>query len=477
MSIRRRRDRNLKELRKQQHLVTASGQAYQSENSRQTTINKQGNWQYQPQMSNNKRAVYFDREKNEYVVGLRGTVISDPEDLQDDLAIVKNSLVNRPRFKREKLFLEQLKKRHNPSRITLTGHSLGGALATQLAQKTGDHAVGYNSGTAPTVGNFVGNTVRRFKNGSKVKTYNVSSDPISLTNPWSKRINRKRGLDPHSLNNFVIEGGKMLKGKFAERKLSEFNFSTPVLRVVKDLELKNQGSQIPVELLGSQSRKILSLYASDYDFFQQLTMSDIPLFVDHVINLIRGLGAEPNVQIVELKVQGWPMKKIKPSISNLQRYKKQIEFGVASDPFTKLDLVLFDGKYYNQITIVYLFAPIAKPKQIISELKRDAIEYKKAGYRYKSAKRLLQSGTVNQRKKAWLVVTDPILSTTNLAISRLEGYLQASKPDNKSLTWIKQDLSKVLTGVQQQYLVKLLRPPSKARVRQAIQYLHKQKLT
>jgi len=102
--------------------------------------------------------------------------------------------------------------------------------------------VGYNSGTAPTVGNFVGNTVRRFKNGSKVKTYNVSSDPISLTNPWSKRINRKRGLDPHSLNNFVIEGGKMLKGKFAERKLSEFNFSTPVLRVVKDLELKNQGS-------------------------------------------------------------------------------------------------------------------------------------------------------------------------------------------------------------------------------------------
>jgi len=28
-------------------------------------------------------------------------------------------------------------------------------------------------------------------------------------------------------------------------------------------------------------------------------------------------------------------------------------------------------------------------------LKRDAIEYKKAGYRYKSAKRLLQSGTVN----------------------------------------------------------------------------------
>jgi len=57
-------------------------------------------------MSNSKRAVYFDRRNDEYVVGLRGTVISDPEDLQDDLAIVKNSLVNRPRFKREKLFLE-----------------------------------------------------------------------------------------------------------------------------------------------------------------------------------------------------------------------------------------------------------------------------------------------------------------------------------------------------------------------------------
>ena len=41
----------------------------------------------------------------------------------------------------------------------------------------------------------------------------MKSDPISLTNPFSIRVSRKSGLDPHSMNNFINGRGKMLDQK------------------------------------------------------------------------------------------------------------------------------------------------------------------------------------------------------------------------------------------------------------------------
>ena len=322
---------------------------------------------------------------------------------------------------------------------------------------------------------MVGNTIRRFATRGKTKSYNVSSDPISLGNPFSKRINRKAGLDPHSLGDFVIQGGKAQNDPII-RKFNLFNFAKPLLKVADLLELDNTSKQSVIELKGSQTNPVISLYASDYDFFQQLTQKDIPMFVPHLIHLVELLSSKGSpIRPVELKLGG---KNYKPTVKNLKRLEPRIQSIISKDAFAKLDLIMFDGKYYQEITVVYLFEPLANPKEIQTELLKESKEYRKQGMRYKASKRVIQSnkGTLKQRRSALKTLENPKLSQINRTANHLEAFLRFPNAKRTSLQWIKQDLSNVLNHKQQAEVSKLLNKGTKANGKKVMDLLKQWKL-
>ena len=99
--------------------------------------------------------MYATLNKSHIIVGERGTVVSDLEDLGNDGRVVMGNLHNARRFKEEDAFIGKLKKEFPDSRITITGHSLGGSYASRLAHKHGIEAYAWNEGSAPNAKNLL----------------------------------------------------------------------------------------------------------------------------------------------------------------------------------------------------------------------------------------------------------------------------------------------------------------------------------
>jgi hypothetical protein len=71
---------------------------------------------------------------NVIVIGVRGTKLTDTADLKADASLVLNMLPSTQRYKRDKEFVSNLVREYPASNHTyyLSGHSLGGAIQTQL---------------------------------------------------------------------------------------------------------------------------------------------------------------------------------------------------------------------------------------------------------------------------------------------------------------------------------------------------------
>jgi len=81
-----------------------------------------------------------------------------------------------------------------------------------LGQKHGLETHAFNPGTSPHLNNVARNLGHALN--PKINTYAVNTDIISTTDPFVKnRINKTKGLDSHSMNNFIGSGkiGDFLK--------------------------------------------------------------------------------------------------------------------------------------------------------------------------------------------------------------------------------------------------------------------------
>jgi len=178
-------------------------EAYVEPNSRARDID---GYLYQPNKSHDKRAVYHHPSKKHTIIGQRGTVVTDAEDLADDVALATGQDWTKKnlRYNTEKRFIK--KEVEGPHKVTLTGHSLGSSYASRLGHETGTESHGFNEGSSPHPKVLVEHAAHAFD--PNIHKYHVASDVISTTNPFpTERISRKKGQTPHSMNNF-IEGGK-----------------------------------------------------------------------------------------------------------------------------------------------------------------------------------------------------------------------------------------------------------------------------
>ena len=135
-------------MNKQQFYAQTANQAY--EKNREANI---ADFELDTELSDTRHAVYHNADKNHTVLAIRGTNTDLSADSIEDLAtdvtgVVFGNLTAEKRYKQAQSKLNAVKGKYGRSRIDLSGHSLGGAVATSLAERESDIAEAhvYNPG-------------------------------------------------------------------------------------------------------------------------------------------------------------------------------------------------------------------------------------------------------------------------------------------------------------------------------------------
>jgi hypothetical protein len=160
-------------------------------------------------------------------VSIRGTDLSTIksaiEDLGTDLALSIGQLKHTPRFRRDDRELQKLIAKYGKDNITITGHSLGGKLAVDLARKYDIEAHAFNEGASPleAMEEFGGESSiisdlkskKKQKDHSNINRYFVSNDPVSISglvgnstgahDTENLNVIAQSGSNAHSLDNFT----------------------------------------------------------------------------------------------------------------------------------------------------------------------------------------------------------------------------------------------------------------------------------
>jgi len=103
--------------------------------------------------SDDKCTVFTDNNHH-VVVSVRGTDVTSMDDIKEDGRIVAGSSMESPRTQHVMAIAQRLRADYPDSKLTLTGHSLGGRIAANVAVKLDVLAVTFNQGTTPLASNY-----------------------------------------------------------------------------------------------------------------------------------------------------------------------------------------------------------------------------------------------------------------------------------------------------------------------------------
>ena len=120
-------------------------------------------------LSSKHQSIYYNPKESHLLVNVRGT--QEVSDLVPDTAILLGRLKDTRRFQEAQEAHDRAKTKYNPRHTTVTGHSLGGSIASELETSPNTEKVTFNKGVSPfdTRGNAKGE-----------KAYRTAFDPISF---------------------------------------------------------------------------------------------------------------------------------------------------------------------------------------------------------------------------------------------------------------------------------------------------------
>lgn len=162
--------------------------------------------------SNSDMYAVRNPETKEVVISYRGTNPKNVRDLGNDLAIATG--FGSPRGKAATQFAQDVMKQNPGYKVTVTGHSLGGTIAEQVATNLkgqGVNGVTFNPGSSPF------NSPTKQDN---IKSYHIQGDTISRFGTAGDKVTLPREtyvpLGNHGVGNFL---DRWEKGGLERRRL------------------------------------------------------------------------------------------------------------------------------------------------------------------------------------------------------------------------------------------------------------------
>lgn len=146
--------------------------SYNDKKARQKLSN--AGYRYDSMLSNHNQQVWYHPDKNKLLYNVAGT--HNLKDVGTDVYLALGGLKKTNRYKEADRKLEEARKKYNASNVTVTGHSLGGAIA-QYVSKKDDQVHTLDKGAT------IGQKTRTNENA-----YRSQGDIVSGMNANSKRM-------------------------------------------------------------------------------------------------------------------------------------------------------------------------------------------------------------------------------------------------------------------------------------------------
>jgi len=151
------------------------------------------------ELTTNEYLTAFNPQKNKVIFISNGTNPTNARDLYTDVfGIGLNRLENTSRYKEAEHAYEKAKQKYKETPVTIVGHSLGGAIGTNIV-KPGDRAVVYNAANSPFT-----------KKKENVYSYRTAGDPFSAFDLQARTLanaasisQRLNPIQPHNLSNIA----------------------------------------------------------------------------------------------------------------------------------------------------------------------------------------------------------------------------------------------------------------------------------
>lgn len=171
-----------------------------------------------PELTDDHRTTFFHSETGKVILAFRGTRLSSWADLAADLAIIVGVLSLTARYHASCKAAKRAIGEYGLDNVTVTGHSLGGALALAINRRLGTEAHAFNPGAGPCQllsGIFQSVLIklapesRTSKRAKRSTIHSTMFDPLSimaLVGPDNKVYMRPNRLNVHSIDNFPSLG-------------------------------------------------------------------------------------------------------------------------------------------------------------------------------------------------------------------------------------------------------------------------------
>lgn len=192
-------------------IFSAASYLYDNE-QKQQFLNKFGKeqWNVDKELTTNDATTFYNSNTKKAIVSIRGTDVKNIEDLMTDVALFFSVSRFTPRASMVSSLVDKAIKKYGRDNVIVVGHSLGGELARQMANKYKIKAVTYNRGSS-----FLDIFNKQNKNIISYTT-NIKSniDPVSILGKLYGK-NTQLEFAPtkgvHSVENFLPTTAEEIK--------------------------------------------------------------------------------------------------------------------------------------------------------------------------------------------------------------------------------------------------------------------------